>query len=532
MKKSRRILRRACALGLAAGMFMTMAVGCKSQESSSQNSGASGAAANSGEPVEFSILLLAPADFSPDNNPWVEAINEKANCKINWIAYPSSNIWEKRNTTMAGQDYPDVIIMNSTNKGLNDNLYESMVKNNIILPLDEYLENAPNIMKYTNETCWDAVRHSDGHIYMVPRSTIIREDFMANRQDWRETLGMEVPETIEDWRNYYKAVATQDPDGDGVANTYGTTEASEMMTESGTINLDYFARAWHADKNWYVDENGEVFYGMFAKDGRFKNALAFYRDMVQDGSLDPDFISNKGVSAKQERLKKNAISSMRLFAGNVDRELNVLRSVAPEAELELIDFPALEDEKYESETLLSTNAGLYNGWALTTAAKGKEQQIIDVMDWMLSDEGWNLLLNGVEGVHYEKEGDTITRLDDYAQFSKWSGYTQILRRPNDESLWLKNVIPEYYDRQKEWLDFSIEYMNKYDQQSLMGILCDAETEFYKKDIYTKEFLELTVEIIYGEKPLEAWDEFIEKVYSEGWQEVTDYYNQYYQEHKA
>ncbi len=485
------------------------------------------------KPVEFSIMLLAPADFSPDNNAWVDAVNEKANAKIEWIANAAANIWEKRNTVMASQSYPDVIIMNTTSKGLNDNLYNSMVEHKIILPLDDYIANTENIMKYTNQQCWDAVRDPDGSVYMVPRSTIIREDFMANRKDWREALGKDIPVTIDDWRDLYKAIAAGDPDKNGSNDTYGVTESSEMMNLNGTINLEFFARAWNADKNWYVGEDGKIFNGMFAQDGRFKYALEFYKNLNDDGSLDPDFITNKGIIDKQERVRKGDVSSIRLFAGNLDRELNTLRTVDQNAEFELVMFPASNTpEVYAKEKLVSTNAGLYNAWALTTTAKGKEQRIIDVFDWMLSDEGWDTIRIGVEGVHYEKEGDKIVNKEpEFGLFSKWIGYLQMFRRPNDEALWLKNVIPEYYSYQKEWLNKSIEFMNTYDQKGLIGVQIPEETEFYKKDIYTTEFPTLCVEIIYGEKPLSAWDDFITRVYNEGWQEVTDLYNDYYQSNK-
>lgn len=326
----------------------------------------------------------------------------------------------------------------------------------------------------------------------------------------------------------------QDPDGNGIADTYGVTDTSGLMTSSGAISIDYFARAWHADKNWYVGEDGELLYGMFAQDGRFKNVLEFYRDLYSDGSLDPNFISLKGTTDMQQRLEQGAVGALRLFAGNMDRHLSVLRGITPEADLEFVDFPTSSNsEQYAAESPVSTSAGLYNGWALTTTAKGKEEQIIKVLDWFLSDEGWNVVRNGVEGVHYQMNGDTIERLDpEYTLFSQYSGYVQLLRRPNDEALWLKDIIPEKHDYEKEWLTRSVEAMQQYEQEGLMGIQSDAEKSFLKSDLYTTEFPQLCIEIIYGEKPLDAWDEFIEKIYNNGWQDVVDEYNTYYQAHTA
>ncbi|WP_168118799.1 extracellular solute-binding protein [Paenibacillus sp. HB172176] len=523
-------------MALTIVMMSTTVLGCSQSGASDNNGGNANASGKeeggngSAKPVKFEILLRAGSEFTPENNPWVDEINEKANADITWNAVPIANVWEKRNVLMASGDYPEVIIMNPPA----DNMYEEMVKNGVLLPLNDYLEDAPNLMKYTNPASLESVREEDGSIYMIPRSTIVREDFMGIRKDWLDKLNLETPETIDDWREFFKAVATGDPDGNGKADTYGITESNEMMSMNGTINLEYFARAWHADKQWYDDGKGGVFYGVFAKDGRFKNALEFYRELVEDKSMDPDMITNKGIAAKEDKFNRGVTSAMRMFAGKLDSYLNVIRNIQPEAEIELVDFPTAPDsEAYKDEKLILTNSGVYNAWALTNKAKGKEKEIIRVFDWMLGDEGWNVLKNGVEGVQYKQENGEMVKLEpEYGNFSKWIGHLMMFRRPNDEDLWLKKLVPEVYPYQKEWLDKSVSYVNdNYQQDGLLGLVSDKQTEFYKKDIYTKEFVEVVAQIIFGELPLSAWDEFLDKVYASGWEEVTQEYNEYYQSHR-
>ena len=533
MKKS--FFRLACTL-LAMLMVLSLAVGCTPQQNTPGTSAPTqqGDSAGKSDPVKFSIMLRVGPDFSAENNPWVDEINEKANADITWIAVPTQNIWEKRNVTMASNDYPEVIIMDTSSSSIMDNLYEQMVKNKIILPLDEYVKNAENIMKYTHDVSWSAIRHQDGNVYMVPRCTIIREDFMAIRKDWREKLNMPIPETIEDWRAFYKAVTVGDPDNNGENDTYGVSDANEIMSYSGTINIDFFARTWHADKQWYDNGNGEVFFGTFAKDGRFKQALNFYRQLNEDKSLDPDLMTNKGNNSKYERFYKGVVASGRYFAGNIDRDLNLLRGIHPEATAEFVDFAtAPESEQHKDEKIVLTNAGIYKGWTLTNKAKGKEQDIVNVFDWMLSDEGWTVLKYGVENVHHKIEGGKVVKIEpEYTNFSKWIGHCMLFRRPNDETFWLKNNIPEMYDYQKEWLEKSTKYIEDNTiQTGLLGIYSSKEVDFYKKDIFTKKFVEICAEIIYGEKPLDAWDKFIEEIYAEGWEEVTKEYNDYYKANK-
>lgn len=507
-----------------------------SSEASSSESSASSSAVSSepqsdvaSEPLAFSIMIDAPAEFNPDGNEWVEEVNKRTNCEITWIAYPTSNFEEKRNATMAaGSGYPDVIYMS----GLTDPLYESMVNNSIILPLNDYFtaEITPNILEYTSDVTWDAVTQDDGSRYILPRCTIIRLDYMLIRSDWRDKLGLETPVTIDDWRTFFKACAEDDPDGNGVNDTYGLTDTSMLIVNGN--NMDFFATAWHAGKTWYIGEDGNLFYGMYARDGRFKYVLEFYRNLYSDGSLDPDFISLKSTVDTQTRIEQGVVSSIRMFAGNLDRHLSVLRSLEPEADFELVDFPISDQsDQYANETPVSTNAGLYGGWSLTNTASGKEEGILRALDWFISDEGWNIVRNGVEGVHYQVVNGEIEYIDPaHTLFSQYAGYVQLLRRPNDPNLWLKNIIPEKYDYEKEWLEKSVAAMDEYQQSGLIGIVSENRVAFDKTEAITTTLPELCVEIVYGEKPLEAWDEFLDEIYANGWQDVLDEYNAYYQEH--
>lgn len=127
------------------------------------------------------------------------------------------------------------------------------------------------------------------------------------------------------------------------------------------------------------------------------------------------------------------------------------------------------------------------------------------------------------------DGQKVTT-DEFTAFSAYSGYIQILRRPNDENLWLKNLLPDTYEYQKEWLQKSVAAMDVY-ESGLLGIQSAAEKEFLKSDLYTTEFPQLCIEIIYGEKSADEWDTFLEKVYANGWQDVLDEYNAYYQANK-
>ena len=41
----------------------------------------------------------------------------------------------------------------------------------------------------------------------------------------------------------------------------------------------------------------------------------------------------------------------------------------------------------------------------TKTDPAKQQRILEMLDYMLSDEGFDLIKHGIEGVHYKKTGD-------------------------------------------------------------------------------------------------------------------------------
>jgi len=481
-------------------------------------------------PVAFSLFIRAVPDFVPEGNPWVDQINRDTNSRITWIVAPAATAWEKRNVLLASGDYPDVLML----IGPEDSLYDEMREAGKLQALDTYLASAPNLQKYTHGVAWDAARAKDGKLYMVPRCTIIREDYWINRRDWREKLGLEVPRTPEDWIRYAAAVATKDPDGNGKNDTFGVTDNNDFMTGSATTNIKDFAESWHADLRWYDDGTGNVFMGTFNRDGRFARVLEFYQSLYRTGGLEPDFVSNKGPTIKHDKWTQGVVAANNTFVGSADGNLQLLRKVQPSAQLEMLDYPtvALSASQAKERPIL-TQTGIYNAWAITDKAGGKTPHIVGVFDYLLGDAGWKLMQFGVEGVHYRMDGDKVATLQPATtDFLKWRSWAMMFRRPNDKDFWLTRRIPEITELQEQWFQKSVDAIRTgYIQKGLAGYLSPEELEFKKKDVWTTNLNKVAMEIIVGDKPLTAWNTFLDEVYAAGWQTVVDQYNAFYKAHK-
>lgn len=150
----------------------------------------------------------------------------------------------------SSKDLPDVLINDAGSLG-------SYVSQGLLTPIDrDGIAGQDSIADAT----WEQNKGRDGSYYGVPWS----RQAMATviRKDWREKLGLPVPKTWDDLSALANAFATQDPDGNGQADTYG-------MVVPGTAKNGYIG--WWASS--YIWQAG----GDLLKDtgkGTYASAIA------------------------------------------------------------------------------------------------------------------------------------------------------------------------------------------------------------------------------------------------------------------
>ena len=132
------------------------------------------------------------------------------------------------------------------------------------------------------------------------------------RHDWLEALGLEEPTNQQEMVDAMIAFATQDPDGNGVDDTYGLALVRELW--GAQYGLEGFFNAYHAYPNiWYEDEEGNLVYGTVQAEP-MKAALADLQKLYAAGAIDPEFIvkdSAKAVSYTHLDVYKRQLSVRR-----------------------------------------------------------------------------------------------------------------------------------------------------------------------------------------------------------------------------
>lgn len=109
------------------------------------------------------------------------------------------------------------------------------------------------------------------------------------RKDWLDNLGLEVPKTFDDVIKVAYAFANDDPDGNGVNDTFGLGLNNDMVnaTNWGTIQgvisaFGGFTNTWVKD-----EETGSIVYGGLSQGT--KEGLEVLAKLYADGVIDKEF---------------------------------------------------------------------------------------------------------------------------------------------------------------------------------------------------------------------------------------------------
>ena len=459
------------------------------------------------DPVELTIFLYAPAEFNPDNNPVVQAIEEACNVKLTFEIPPITNYDEKLNLMLVSGDYPDVILYS----GHTAQAFLDSVEDGVIVPITDLVENAENIMNHTNSISLDAMR-VDGEIYGIPRTSYMRVDGYAVRKDWLDNLGITINEegmTQDEFRELLRAFTEDDPDGNGIDDTYG------FVASSGVIIPEAFGLA-----EWQMDETGEYYNTyMNLKDDNYYNALSYYGELYRAGYVVPESLTMDSTT-KNDMFYQGKVGVSGVFAGAMYSTTVTMQGFDPDAELVYLAGVTHDDGNI-------SGAGLGQGyWWLSAISADCEhpEAVVAMYDWLLSDEGWNLIKYGVEGVHYNMVDGERVATEAFEEYAKYKGYFPgVVRRNDDPDYFVSaNAPTEIRTKMLAWLDLAASFVTP---DKSMGYVTEASKALSLINL-DSEYEEICNGVILGNVTKEEWDDFKTRYFEAGYEAVQEEMNEY------
>lgn len=351
------------------------------------------------EPAE--ITIAAPdskVGSLADNLPVWEEIQKRTNIKINWDVTASAQYVEVMKLRVsAGGNLPDIMMLPN---GLS---LAELGQQGMILPLEDHIEaNGANIQKaYEQFPNAKALTSADGHIYSI--NTMIESAYFSPyafiiRKDWLDRLGLEAPTTIDEWVTVLEAFRDEDANGDGdPSNEIPFTVGGHAWYTT------YWANGWglhlFQSDGWYPDENGQMQHEFISD--RAKEFYIWLNNFYEDGLLDPEFLTMGDETKMFEKVARNKVGAFTAYASNIPMLEETLKANGY-ADAELIPLvPPKGPYAQQVETIGDMSV---NGYVVTSSCKNPEVAVA-LMDFLLSDEGTELLNFGIEGETYTKAND-------------------------------------------------------------------------------------------------------------------------------
>lgn len=441
-------------------------------------------------------------------------ISEQTGVKIKYI-HPAAGMAEEQfNLLLASKDLPDIMYNDWLKYGV-----QKAIDENYICDLTDIMKDyAPNLSKLLaeNKEYDKLVKTDDGKYYAFP---FLRGDpylcvYIGPivRQDWLNDLGLDVPETIDDWDVMLQAF--KDKKGATVPLAFNT-----LFLESGP-----FCGAYGVVADYYINDDGKVTYGP-AEPG-FKKFLEKMNDWYNRGLLDENFAVSDSKIIDGYMLNGKSGASVGYAGGNIGSWLDGKK----DKNFDLVGAPYPVMNKGERPKFGSREWEYIPGASLSISASCKNKELAArFLDWGYSEAGRLTYNYGIEGKSYEiKDGkpqftDYITNNSDGTTLNDmlalWAPTSN--NAPTVQERTVVDTQRKYEQQRKaieKWEDTDMAKhkiplisMTSEETSSISGKKTDIDT-------YMKEMM---FGFISGSESLDAFDDYVKQLYDLGLQDVLD-----------
>lgn len=356
-----------------------------------------------------------------NENQAIQELEKRTGVKVDFQHPPVGQETEQYKLLIVSDDLPDVIEERGT--AMYPGGGDKAIEDGVFLRLNELMENnAPNYMHLREES--DEIRKltitDAGNIWsfgMIQNFDALVWNGPIVRKDILDDLGIDPPETIEDW---YAMLTAMKESG---------VEIPLLFPKTGRDSYGCFLGSYNIAASFYVDD-GTVKFGPYEE--AMKDYLTEMNKWYTEGLIDQDFASRD--SKMTEALATSGRAGAWIGTSGIEIESYLVsgQSSNPDFELYGASYPLqLNGEKSQYRQVDQKVRG-YNA-SITTSCECPEL-VTQWLDYRYSEEGSMLFNYGTtEGVTYEINEDGEPRvLQDV-----------VLSYPENEGLAFTNVMWKY-----------------------------------------------------------------------------------------
>lgn len=414
MKKS---LKRILVICLVIALSVTAFTGCKTGKT-----GAGGVILESKYGSEYPIdagdttltlwrPMSANVSVSANNYgdlPVGKELEKRTGIKVEYIQ-PSATAWiEKFNLMVASGELPDIIHYDwvSYPGGA-----QAAIDDGVIIGLNDVVDSYATNFKSLMEKYPDVAKNAKTDAGNYFAFGVVAADNKLKttagpivRLDWLEELGIDEPETIDDWYEMLKAFKEKK----------GAAAPLTMIFDA--VYYGIFIGAYGINYDFYHDD-GKVKFG--PAEPEYKEFLTTMKKWYDEGLLDQNFSTVDGATVNANMLNGTSGATWGALGGGI----GVLTNAAtdPKAYYTGVQNPTL---KKGEQPKFSQYADAFMPWAAITTQCKDVELAAKFLDYGYTEEGKTFFNFGTEGVSYEmvdgkpKYTDLITNNPDGLSMSQ------------------------------------------------------------------------------------------------------------------
>jgi multiple sugar transport system substrate-binding protein len=212
---------------------LTVLTGCGGSTAKSASSG----------PVTLNVWVRAAADSQKSYQMIFDEFTKKTGVKVK-VFSTLTDFETKLNAAAAGRKLPDVVVDDAAQQG-------NFQKLGIIREVDR---KAIAGQKDLSDAAWKSAQDASGKYLAIPFSA--QANLLFVRSDWLKKLNLKAPTNWAEMVSVAKAFTTQDPDGNGVNDTYGMTIPG--ATTRGYISWNWSTYLWQSGADYVNTAGGKV----------------------------------------------------------------------------------------------------------------------------------------------------------------------------------------------------------------------------------------------------------------------------------
>lgn len=445
------------------------------------------------------------------DDPLRQQLEQAVNVELSVTIPTADQRSAKLNTMIASGDIPDMIFM------WDKNTAADYYNQGVIIELDEYLDDYPNLQKRFPTESWEAMR-IDGKTVMTPGFegvSGVRGWWIRN--DWLQKLNLKAPTTPDELMEVMKAFTFNDPDGNGKHDTYGFVAGVGKDGELGTLNWEMIFWMYGVQPNTPDIIDGKLVFG--STDPRMKDAIAFIRQMIEAKVVDPDWVSINDSTAINKKM----------YAGKSGFIPNDWRRMEPGDQAQMqevggeipdwIIIPPAKGPYGDQRIGVRNHPG--NGWAISAnAAKDSEKikRTMALLDyWYGDEEAYPYFAYGIKGIQWDMANGSPQRLavtKEQEEQLKWTANWFLPRRV-DDAIYFNFKNPQT----NEFQQINLQYIK---DNPIAPKLVPNPDDTLSND--RKKYInETLLRFMIGKEPLENWDAYVETLNTKfEYKKYTDY----------